>query len=57
MLADLFARAGKMSRVEIAEEVKYLINGWFYNHIVTTDFEYAPYVTRGYGSKQRQSFG
>jgi hemerythrin len=57
MLADLFARAGKMTRAEIAEEVKYLINGWFYNHIITTDFDYAPYVTRGCDSDQRQSVG
>jgi hemerythrin-like metal-binding protein len=57
MLADLFARAGKMSRGEIAEEVKYLINGWFYNHIVTVDFEYAPYVGQGRDSDKRRSVG
>lgn len=57
MLADLFARSGKMSRAEIADEVKYLINGWFYNHIITTDFEYAPCVTRAYASDRRRSVG
>ncbi|WP_220634652.1 bacteriohemerythrin [Georgfuchsia toluolica] len=44
MLANLLGRARQMSLDEIAEEVKYLINGWFYQHIVTVDFEYAPYL-------------
>ncbi len=56
MLADLFARAGKMPRSEIAEEVKRLINGWFY-HIISTDFQYPPCVTRGYDLDQRRSVG
>jgi hemerythrin len=51
MLADLLGRARKMSLDEIAEEVKYLVNGWFYNHIVTVDFEYAPYLIPGHPSR------
>ncbi len=44
MLSDLLGRARKMSMDEIAAEVRYLINGWFYNHIVTVDFEYVPFL-------------
>jgi len=44
MLANLLCRARKMTLDEIAEEVKYLVNGWFYQHILTVDFEYAPYL-------------
>jgi len=29
---------------EIAEAVKFLINGWFYNHILIADFAYVPSV-------------
>ena len=29
---------------EIADEVKFLINGWFYNHILVADFDYVPSV-------------
>jgi len=47
MLADLLGRARKMSLDEIGEEVKYLVNGWFYQHIITVDFEYAPYLVPG----------
>ena len=43
-LAALLGRARQMSLDEIAEEVKHLINGWFYQHIVTVDCAYAPYV-------------
>ncbi len=48
MLGDLLKRARKLSLDEIAEEVKYLVNGWFYQHILTVDFEYAPYVVPGH---------
>ena len=34
----------KVTMDEIAAEVRYLINGWFYNHIVTVDFEYVPFL-------------
>lgn len=44
MLGDLLSRARAMSLEEIAEEVKWLINGWFYQHIVNEDFAYAPYL-------------
>jgi hemerythrin len=53
MFADLLGRARKMSLDEIAEEVKYLVNGWFYEHIVTVDFEYAPYVVPGHPARPR----
>jgi hypothetical protein len=29
---------------EIADEVRLLINVWSYQHIVTEDFAYAPYL-------------
>ncbi|MBI2306709.1 MAG: hemerythrin family protein [Rhodocyclales bacterium] len=44
MLVDLLARARHMSLDQIADEVKQLINGWIYNHILTADFEYVPYL-------------
>lgn len=47
-LAALLGRARKMSLDEIAKEVKHLVNGWFYQHIVTVDFDYAPYVMPGH---------
>lgn len=50
-LADLLGRARQMSLDEIAEEVKYLINGWFYQHIITVDYEYAPYVVPNHPSR------
>jgi hemerythrin len=44
MLRDLLGRAHQMSMGKIADEVKFLINGWFYQHILTEDFAYAPYL-------------
>ncbi|CAG4883972.1 protein of unknown function [Georgfuchsia toluolica] len=46
MLAALLGRARKMSLDEIAAEVKYLINGWLSEHIITADLGFAPYVAR-----------
>ena len=57
MLADLFSRAGRMELDEIGEEVRYLINGWFSHHIVTVDFDYAPYVAPGQAVRRRRSAG
>jgi hemerythrin-like metal-binding protein len=57
MLADLFARARKMSLDEIADEVRYLINGWFFHHIIKVDFEYAPYVVPEQEARRHRSFG
>lgn len=51
MLAALLGRARQMSLDRIAEEVKYLVNGWFYNHIATVDCEYAPYVAPGHPAR------
>ncbi|HQO30381.1 MAG TPA: hemerythrin family protein [Accumulibacter sp.] len=44
MLFALLENARQMSFDEIAEQVKYLINGWFYNHILIADFAYVPVV-------------
>lgn len=52
MLTVLLGRARKMSLDEIATEVKYLVNGWFSQHIVTADQEFAPYAARGQKSPQ-----
>lgn len=44
MLVDLLAQAREMSLDQTADAVKQLINGWIYNHILTADFEYVPYL-------------
>ena len=44
MLFKLLENAKQMTLDEIAEEVKFLINGWFYNHILVADFAYVPSV-------------
>jgi hemerythrin len=44
MLFDLLENAKQMTLDEIAEAVKFLINGWFYNHILIADFAYVPSV-------------
>jgi hypothetical protein len=44
MLFDLLENAKQMTLDEIADEVKFLINGWFYNHILVADFDYVPSV-------------
>ena len=44
MLYDLLRNANQMSLDEIAEQVKYLINGWFYNLIMIADLDYVPLV-------------
>ncbi len=44
MLFDLLEKAKEMSLDEIAEQVKFLINGWFYQHILVVDFQYVPDV-------------
>ena len=52
MLAALLGRARRMSLDEIAGEVKYLVNGWFSQHILTADLEFAPYVVKGQSCSQ-----
>jgi hemerythrin len=47
MLVELLGNAKTMTLDQIADEVHRLINGWFYNHILTVDFEYKPYVKTG----------
>lgn len=44
MLVDLLGNARSMSLDQIADEVKRLVNGWIYNHILTADFAYVPYL-------------
>lgn len=44
MLRDLLAEATHLTLDEIADRVRYLINGWFYNHIMVTDLDYVPWV-------------
>lgn len=49
MLLELLADAGKMSLDEIADRVRYLINGWFYNHIMVADLDYVPLLKQTLG--------
>ena len=44
MLYELLQNANKMTLDEIAERVQFLINGWFYNHIMVADLDYVPLV-------------
>jgi len=44
LLADLLVRARTMSLDEIAEEVRYLINGWIHRHIMVADLQYLSYL-------------
>lgn len=44
MLVKLLADARQMSLDQIADEVQRLINGWIYNHILTADSAYVPYL-------------
>lgn len=44
MLGKLLAEAQHMSLDQIAERVHFLINDWFYKHILVADFEYVPAV-------------
>ncbi|MCB1932349.1 hemerythrin family protein [Accumulibacter sp.] len=49
MLFKLLENAKRMTLDEIADEVKFLINGWFYNHILVADFDYVPSVKAASG--------
>ncbi len=44
MLYGLLENAKTLSLDAIADEVRYLINGWFFRHIMVADQEYVPYV-------------
>jgi len=44
VLVRLLDNAIHMSLDQIADEVKHLVDGWIYNHILTADFAYVPYV-------------
>lgn len=45
MLVGLLDEARHMNLDQLASEVKRLINGWIYNHILSADFDYVPYVS------------
>lgn len=44
MIVALLEDARQMTLDEIAERVHYLINGWFYDHIMVADLDYVPLV-------------
>ena len=44
LLQQLLAEANGMTLDQIAGRVHYLINGWFYNHILIADLDYVPLV-------------
>ena len=45
MLRELLEDSRSMSLDELADRVEALINGWFYQHILTVDADYVPAVT------------
>lgn len=52
LLRELLDQAPGMTLDQIAERVRYLINGWFYNHILVVDLDYAPQV-KAYLARKR----
>ncbi len=44
MLRELLDDSRRMTLDQIADRIEALINGWFYQHILTVDAEYAPSV-------------
>jgi hypothetical protein len=42
MFVELLDEARNLTLDEVADRVHYLINGWFYNHIMVTDLDYVP---------------
>lgn len=52
MLVRLLNNAKHMTLDAIAEEVQYLINGWFYNHIMLVDVEYVDHVKTAIARRQ-----
>jgi hemerythrin len=44
MIVALLEDARQMTLDEIADRVHYLINGWFYDHIMVADLDYVPLV-------------
>lgn len=51
MVIQLLGDAKQMSLDDIAARVQYLINGWFYNHILQVDTEYVPCVKAALAAK------
>jgi len=49
MLRELLDDARHLSLDQIAERIEGLINGWFYQHILTVDAEYVAAVKAGEG--------
>ena len=44
MLHELLEDSRSMTLDQIADRIEALINGWFYQHILTVDVEYVPAV-------------
>jgi hemerythrin len=57
MLRQLLADSRKMTLDQIADRIEALINGWFYQHILTVDIEYvaAARAHRGPASSAAES--
>jgi hemerythrin len=54
MLRDLLEESRQMTLDEIADRAEALINGWFYQHILTTDAGYVS-AAKGHEAKERLS--
>lgn len=55
MLRDLLEDSRSMTLDQIADRVETLINGWFYQHILTIDADYVPAV-RAYEARLAERF-
>ena len=53
MLVKLLDGARHMTLDQLAVEVKCLINGWIYNHILAADFDYVPYISADFAGESR----
>jgi hemerythrin len=52
MLLELLDEAKTMSLDQVAAQVRILVNGWFYQHILTVDSAYVPHVRARLASRQ-----
>jgi hemerythrin len=57
MIVDLLGEARSMTLDQVAERVHYLINGWFYNHIMVIDLDYVPLVRAHLAETGRSAAG
>ncbi len=53
MLLKLLENAKHLTLDQIAAEVQYLINGWFYNHIMQVDVEYVDHVKAALAARKK----